>query len=178
MCDIISYLIIVPLRNSPFGPPALRKNPFYACGESYAGKYVPAVAYTIHKRNAELPASQRINLQGISIGDGAFDPPTQFTGFGPLLFNTGLADTRMVKVYEEYDRRLNQHLAAGDLVAAFHSFDEMINGMYCGTATVLGTILCAEDYYGTDKTYYTNTTGMGRNYFNYGESSTDPSRQD
>lgn len=131
--------------------PDLRANPFYATGESYAGKYVPAVAYTIHERNQKAPASLRINLQGLAIGDGAFDPPTQFTGFGPLLFNLGLADTRAAKVYDEYDANLTRLLAKRDLVGAFHSFDEMING----------------DYYGTDRTFYANTSGMGSNYFNF-----------
>jgi hypothetical protein len=39
-------------------------------------RYVPACAYTIHERNAALPAgdAQRINLKGLSIGDGAMDP--------------------------------------------------------------------------------------------------------
>lgn len=131
--------------------PELRANPFYVCGESYAGKYVPAAAYTIHQRNVAAKPQARINLKGIAIGDGAFDPPTQFTGFGPLLFNIGLADTRAAQVYDAYDVRLNERLAAGDLVGAFHSFDEMING----------------DYYGTDRTFYANTSGMGSNYFNF-----------
>lgn len=131
--------------------PNLRDNKFYVCGESYAGKYVPAAAYTIHERNKAAAPSAKINLAGIAIGDGAFDPPTQFTGFGPLLFSIGLADTRDVKVYNAYDKRLNAALAAGDTLAAFRSFDEMLNG----------------DYYGTDRTYYANTTGMGSNYFNY-----------
>ena len=122
-------------------------------GESYAGKYVPAAAYTIHQRNAAAPPSQRINLRGIAIGDGAFDPPTQFTGFGPLLFNMGLADTRAAKVYDEYDANFTARLAAGDRLGAFGSFDEMLNG----------------DYYGTSRTFYSNTSGMGSNYFNFAE---------
>jgi len=131
--------------------PSLRANAFYVTGESYAGKYVPAAAYTIHRRNAIWPPAQRINLRGIAIGDGAFDPPTQFTGFGPLLFNIGLADTRAAKVYDEYDANFTALLAAGDTLGAFRSFDEMLNG----------------DYYGADRTFYTNTTGMGSNYFNF-----------
>ena len=131
--------------------PELRKNAFYCTGESYGGKYVPAAAYTIHQRNAAAAAGRQINLKGIAIGDGAFDPPTQFTGFGPLLFNTGLADTRAKKTFDAYDVRFNAKLAAGDLIGAFHSFDEMING----------------DYFGTDKTFYQNATGMGSNYFNF-----------
>lgn len=112
--------------------PDLRANAFYATGESYAGKYVPAAAYTIHMRNMAAPPAERINLQGIAIGDGAFDPPTQFTGFGPLLFNIGLADTRAAKVYDAYDKRFTAHLEAGDRLAAFRSFDEMLNGDYYG----------------------------------------------
>ena len=133
--------------------PHLRANAFYVTGESYAGKYVPAAAFTIHTRNKAAPAAQRINLQGIAIGDGAFDPPTQFTGFGELLFNIGLADTRAKRVYDEYDQNFTARLAAGDKVGAFRSFDEMLNG----------------DYYGPSRTFYTNTTGMGSNYFNFAE---------
>ena len=131
--------------------PQLRANPFYATGESYAGKYIPAVAYTIHERNKAVPPAERINLAGIAIGDGAFDPATQFTGFGPLLFNIGLADTRAAKVYDEYDKNFSALMAAGDHIGAFRSFDEMLNG----------------DYYGADRTFYGNTTGMGSNYFNF-----------
>jgi len=108
--------------------PQLRANPFYATGESYAGKYIPAVAYTIHERNKAVPPAERINLAGIAIGDGAFDPATQFTGFGPLLFNIGLADTRAAKVYDEYDKNFTALMAAGDRIGAFRSFDEMLNG--------------------------------------------------
>jgi hypothetical protein len=90
-------------------------------------------------------------LRGIAIGDGAFDPPTQFTGFGPLLFNLGLADTRAAKVYDEYDANFTARLASGDTLSAFRSFDEMLNG----------------DYFGTSRTFYTNTSGMGSNYFNF-----------
>jgi vitellogenic carboxypeptidase-like protein len=133
--------------------PALRANDFFVTGESYAGKYVPAAAYTIHMRNQRAPPEQRINLKGIAIGDGAFDPPTQFTGFGPLLFNIGLADLAAKARFEAYDVQFTARLSAGDRVGAFRSFDEMING----------------DYFGTDKTFYHNVTGMGSNYFNFAE---------
>ena len=31
--------------------PSLKKNDFYVTGESYAGKYVPAISYKIHSEN-------------------------------------------------------------------------------------------------------------------------------
>lgn len=40
--------------------------------QSYAGKYVPAISYYIHKNN---PAAKvKINLKGMAIGDGLCDP--------------------------------------------------------------------------------------------------------
>jgi len=129
--------------------PELRANPFYATGESYAGKYIPAVAHTIHTRNAGLPPHRRINLRGLAIGDGAFDPPSQLIGFGPTLFALGMADARDVAVYEAYDARLLAALSAGRSEEAFRIFDEELNG----------------DYF--KATYYANSTGMGANYFNF-----------
>lgn len=44
-------------------------------GESYAGKYVPAIGYYILKKNSELEVSEIvINLAGLTIGDGLTDP--------------------------------------------------------------------------------------------------------
>ena len=67
---------------------------------------------------------------------------TQFTGFGPLLFNMGLADTRAAKVYDAYDERFTKLLEAGDAVGAFRSFDEMLNGDYYGVGQYTCTLSC------------------------------------
>lgn len=40
--------------------------------QSYAGKYVPAISYYIHKNNPT--AKVKINLMGMAIGDGLCDP--------------------------------------------------------------------------------------------------------
>ena len=49
----------------------------YACFtlslQSYAGKYVPALAYRIHLENQGSP-KVKINLKGVAIGDGLVDP--------------------------------------------------------------------------------------------------------
>ena len=42
--------------------PNLKKNDFYVTGESYAGKYVPALTYKIHTLNPK--ATEKINLKG------------------------------------------------------------------------------------------------------------------
>ena len=64
-----------------------RQNDFYLTGESYAGKYVPAIAYKIHSEGK----ASNINLKGIAIGNGWIDPVTQ-VGYGPFLYQTGLID--------------------------------------------------------------------------------------
>lgn len=40
--------------------------------QSYAGKYVPAISFYIHKNNPT--AKVKINLVGMAIGDGLCDP--------------------------------------------------------------------------------------------------------
>jgi len=130
--------------------PNMKQNEFFVTGESYAGKYVPACAYAIHTNNQEVAADQKINLRGIAIGDGAFDPPGQFHNFGELLWNLGMVDHSERLQFEEYEKQWAAKLDAGDNVGAFEVFDEMLNG----------------DYYPYG-TYYANVTGMGSNYFNF-----------
>lgn len=134
--------------------PELRKNDFYVTGESYAGKYVPSCAYAIHTMNAKKSAKDRINLKGISIGDGAMDPPSQLGGnFGDLLFNLGMIDYAERDVFYSYQKRIGEHVDAGDPVSAFRVFDEMLNGDLTPYPT-----------------YYSNVTGMKTNYFNFEQS--------
>jgi len=60
-------------------------SPFYITGESYAGKYVPSIGYKIHVENQNPQAKVKINLVGLSMGNGWTDPYRQYT-YGPLLY--------------------------------------------------------------------------------------------
>ena len=44
------------------------------CVQSYAGKYIPALGYTIFSANRDPERSLTINLKGVLIGDGLVDP--------------------------------------------------------------------------------------------------------
>lgn len=78
------YRLFPHLRSVPFYPtgapihlPSLNVWPSAdeLTGESYAGKYVPAIAYKIHKENAaRRPGQLPIPLMGLAIGDGFSDP--------------------------------------------------------------------------------------------------------
>ncbi|KAK9506393.1 hypothetical protein O3M35_008344 [Rhynocoris fuscipes] len=70
--------------------PQYSDNDFYATGESYAGKYVPTLAYKIHTENR---VKKKINLKGISVGNGACDPITMM-GYDEYLYNLGLIDIK------------------------------------------------------------------------------------
>lgn len=71
--------------------PQLQTNEFFVTGESYAGKYVPAVAHTIHKHNQK--GQFKINLKGLAIGNGLCDPEHQLN-YGEYLFQLGLIDAK------------------------------------------------------------------------------------
>merc|ERR1712038_1244804 len=57
-------------------------------GESYAGKYLPAIAYHIMQQGNKT----NINLKGVAIGDGFTDPETMLPAYAPYLFNLGMLD--------------------------------------------------------------------------------------
>lgn len=82
--------------------PELQKNDFFIAGESYAGKYVPAAAYTILKNNPS--AELKINLQGIAIGDGLSDPVSQMTQYGSLLYGIGFIDINVRTQFEQLEK--------------------------------------------------------------------------
>lgn len=71
--------------------PELGQNEFYITGESYAGKYIPAVAYKIYKNStfSEFP----INLQGLLIGNG-FSDPVSMQNYAQHVHRLGLIDHR------------------------------------------------------------------------------------
>ncbi|XP_067648756.1 probable serine carboxypeptidase CPVL [Haliotis asinina] len=83
-----------------------QSNDFYITGESYAGKYVPAISYKIHTENPT--AKVKINFKGMAIGDGLSDPETMMPVYGKYLFYLGLIDENQ----EEYMTARGEDIAA------------------------------------------------------------------
>lgn len=50
----------------------LRPNGFYITGESYAGKYIPALGHVIHINRDSCDTDDQINLKGVAIGKYMF----------------------------------------------------------------------------------------------------------
>jgi len=61
---------------------------FYLFGESYAGKYIPALAHQIHKADN---GSAKIKLTGLGIGNGWMSPLDQGK-YASYLYYHGLLD--------------------------------------------------------------------------------------
>ncbi|XP_057589940.1 probable serine carboxypeptidase CPVL isoform X2 [Hippopotamus amphibius kiboko] len=76
-----------------------KDNDFYATGESYAGKYVPAIAHYIHVLNPGM--AMKINLKGIALGDAYSDPESIIGGYAPFLFQIGLLDEKQRKYFQK-----------------------------------------------------------------------------
>ncbi|KAL7976701.1 hypothetical protein Chor_008650 [Crotalus horridus] len=85
--------------------PHYQKNDFYATGESYAGKYVPAIGYYIHSNNPT--AKIKINFKGVAIGDGLCDPEVMLGGYADFLYQIGLVDENQ-RIYVQNQSNLGQ----------------------------------------------------------------------
>ena len=122
--------------------PELQSNALVITGESYAGKYVPAMALRIAEENAEGNVP-RVPLAGIAVGDGLVDPLNMVTGYPDLVYQFGLADSAQKSVLESYATNFASAVKSGDNLEAYRQFDLMINGDTLGPS------------------YYTNITQIG-----------------
>ncbi|CAF3360513.1 unnamed protein product [Rotaria socialis] len=112
-------------------------SPFYVTGESYGGKYVPAIVYKIHVENPQ--AKIKINLKGMAIGDGLIDPYNQWD-YGPVMYQFGLIDERQLEFVNLQTAlarnaiRLQQYALAydlfGNLFDEFYSNSTGLNDVY------------------------------------------------
>ncbi|KAJ9586801.1 hypothetical protein L9F63_019587, partial [Diploptera punctata] len=89
----------------------LRLLPFFIAGESYAGKYIPALGYTIHKKNPT--AELKINLQGIAVGNGWTDP-VNMMDLSSFLYQLGFIDNNVREIMHELEEETIRSIERGD----------------------------------------------------------------
>ncbi|XP_059613404.1 venom serine carboxypeptidase [Phlebotomus argentipes] len=131
--------------------PDLRPLPFWATGESYGGKYVPAVSHRIHKMNQHAAENEKINFQGMAIGNGLSDPQHQLK-YGDYLFQLGLIDAHGRDQFHEYEKRGVDAIHKGDFNAAFEIFDELINMDELPSGSLFKNLTGFETYFNYLKT--------------------------
>jgi len=66
--------------------PEMRQLEFYITGESYAGIYVPTLAFKLTEHNKRVMENKRINIKGILVGNGVSDLRGFFTAFYDLAY--------------------------------------------------------------------------------------------
>lgn len=105
--------------------PALRKNEFFITGESYAGKYIPALGMVIHKHKNKNDGS--INLSGMAIGNGYCDPVNQLD-YGNYLYQHGLIDHNQRLTFENVQAKLIHEIRNGNWSKADILMDLLMDG--------------------------------------------------
>ncbi|XP_015433612.1 PREDICTED: venom serine carboxypeptidase [Dufourea novaeangliae] len=105
--------------------PELQANDFFVIGESYAGKYVPAVSHAIKDFN--IKAETKINLKGLAIGNGLTDPENQLL-YGDYLYQLGLIDANGRDLFHKYEEQGRSLIKQKKFVEAFDVFDMLLDG--------------------------------------------------
>ena len=122
-------------------------NAFYVTGESYGGKYVPAMTYKLHVENPT--AELKVNLKGMAIASGYVDPINQMD-YGDPLYNIGLIDANQREEFHTIATESADLINQGDLLSAFDRWDPVLLGMLYPYPTL-----------------FMNTTGYSTGIYNY-----------
>jgi serine carboxypeptidase-like clade 1 len=96
--------------------PEYASNDFFATGESYAGVYLPTLAYEILQHNARHP-TEVIPLRGLAVGDPCTDNTAQRDSMDALWYGHkyGLVDDAVFdQLWNECDVRLPNYLMRND----------------------------------------------------------------
>ncbi len=123
---------------------------FYATGESYGGKYVPAIVYKIHAENPQ--AKLKINLKGMAVGNGLIDPYNQWD-YGPAMYQMGLIDQRQLEYVNLLTALAREAIRQGQYRQAYSIFGDLFDNVYPNMTGMID----AENYLRTnfpDKLFY------------------------
>ncbi|KAF5273909.1 hypothetical protein FQA39_LY01024 [Lamprigera yunnana] len=101
--------------------PELQNNDLFITGESYAGKYIPAVAYSILKDDSKL----KLNLKGLAIGSGYSDPINQYD-YDEYLYQIGLIDSNVKRQMKELQKKVIMHIQNEQWIQALDIFSRLI----------------------------------------------------
>ena len=131
--------------------PEYKRSPFYITGESYAGKYIPALGHRIH-----ADPSTKIQLTGVAIGDGFSDPVVMLPAYTDYMLQIGLLDRNEASYFADHLKRVVQLIKSGKYIDAFKLWDLLMEG----DATSVPS-------------FFTNCTGT-TDYYNYLRTSSPP----
>jgi len=97
------------------------KCPLYVTGESYGGKYIPAICNAIRKKTSDPdPGDVKINLKGMAIGNPYMDPYPQTLKRLECGLELGFLDTMQYALLKKNTDRLRDALDKKDFHTAFN----------------------------------------------------------
>lgn len=108
--------------------PELSARDLYLSGESYGCKFASALGYEIHRQNNLVTTSEeKMNLKGITIGDGYCDP-IHMLDYGDYLYNVGLLGARERELFNNKSAEIIKLIQAGSYAEATRRRDALISG--------------------------------------------------
>lgn len=138
--------------------PYLQKNKIVLSGESYGGKYAPALAHLILHNN-EI-SDFKINLYGVFIGNPFFSPENMLD-HGEFLYSHGLVDAHGMKMMQEREEHVKVLIKAQKWTEATDLFEKtFFEGIAPNRATLLKALTGFDQHFHTLKealsinTYY------------------------
>ncbi|KAJ7521176.1 hypothetical protein O6H91_19G041400 [Diphasiastrum complanatum] len=133
---------------------SFRQRPFFIAGESYAGKYVPALGHHIMKRmeesapllrrelrDLELKGLKRtpFRLDGLIIGNGLTDPKIQVQTHAATAYSFGLIDKQQRAHVNELAEGVVKLIEKEDWLAAYKARTNLVD--WIQNASALATVL-------------------------------------
>ncbi|KAG9160235.1 hypothetical protein Leryth_023801 [Lithospermum erythrorhizon] len=106
---------------------SFKTRPIYFTGESYAGKYVPAIGYYALKRNAQLPKEMQLNVQGVAIGNGLTHPIAQVATHAINAYYIGLINEKQKVLLENLQEKAVGFTKAGNWSDATIARSKVLN---------------------------------------------------
>jgi len=114
--------------------PQYQGNSFFAFGESYAGKFVPAITRKIHEENNSGNDVIQINIGGMGMGDGWMSPYHN-ARYANFLYQTGMIDEIIRDECLVMEAETQALIDAGQMYEAWMSwnneFGYFLNKMGC-----------------------------------------------
>ena len=108
--------------------PFLADSPIFVAGESYAGKYIPAISHYIYEKHKE--GDERVNLSGIAIGNGQLKPFTAYASTPDYLHNIGFIDEAQQQWAHGELAKCKEILDRGEMVEAFAACQKVEDDLY------------------------------------------------
>ncbi|KAL2244311.1 serine carboxypeptidase-like 50 [Sesamum indicum] len=106
---------------------SFKSRAIYITGESYAGKYLPALGYYILKKNSLLSSDKRVNLAGVAIGNGLTDPEIQVATHAVNAYNLGLINEKQKTVLDKIQLEAVRFVRSGSWKEATDARKRVLN---------------------------------------------------